>query len=169
MDKMEQMETRLWDYIDGLSNAAERSAIEKLVAENMEWKEKYGELLSMQELLQRSSLEEPSMRFTKNVMDEIARLNIAPATKNYINNRVIWGIGAFFILLITTTLIYALAQIDWSAGTAPDSRIIDFTSVDYSKIFSNTYINIFMMVNIVLGLMLLDRYLANKRAKWINE
>ena len=42
---------------------------------------------------------------------------------------------------------------------------IDFTQIDYSKMFNNNLMNGFMMVNIVLGLIFLDRYLANKRKK----
>src|SRR5690349_8004057 len=86
----EGMEARLWAYIDGLSEEA--SLIEKLVAENREWKEKYAELLDVHQLMGATELEEPSLRFTKNVMEEIARYQIAPATKEYINKKIIWGI-----------------------------------------------------------------------------
>jgi len=41
--------------------------------------------------------------------------------------------------------------------------------VDYSKIFSNTLVNVFMMINVILGLFLLDRYLANKRKQFREE
>src|SRR5512138_3295643 len=93
------IEKQLWDYIDGLSSNEERSSIEKLLQSNLEWKNKYHELLEVQEMLKSSELEQPSMRFTKNVMEEIAKLHIAPATKNYINKKIIWGIAAFFITL----------------------------------------------------------------------
>jgi len=88
-----EIEERLWNYIDGTSAAGERTAIEQLLQSNAEWKAKYHELLEVNELLRSSELEAPSMRFTKNVMEEISRLHIAPATKTYINNRIIWGLG----------------------------------------------------------------------------
>jgi len=66
------MEDRLWDYIDGQCSPTERSAIEELLATNREWQQKHRELLNLQQLLSSSELEAPSMRFTKNVMEEIA-------------------------------------------------------------------------------------------------
>ena len=161
----EEMETRLWDYIDGITKAPETATIEKLVAENAVWRAKYKELLELHQLVQSSELEEPSMRFTKNIMEEISRLQIAPAAKTYINKKVIWGIAGSLITMIVGFLIYAIAQINWSEGASDNPIKIDFTQIDYSKMFNNNLMNGFMMVNIVLGLIFLDRYLANKRKK----
>jgi len=59
-------------------------------------------------------------------------------------------------------------EVDWSAKT--DSQLpIDFSQVDYSKFFNNSYINIFMMINVVLGLVLLDRYLSLKKRSFQNK
>ncbi|HEV7333723.1 MAG TPA: hypothetical protein VGN63_22000 [Flavisolibacter sp.] len=162
------MESRLWDYIDGTSQEA--SAIEKLIAENSVWRAKYAELLDINSLVLATELEEPSLRFTKNVMEEIARLQITPAAKKYINTKIIWGIAAFFITVIVGFLGYGFSQVDWSSGTGGSSPVgIDFTSVDYSRMFSNSFVNLFMMINVILGLMLLDRYLAWKRKKLMNR
>ncbi|MDP4265447.1 MAG: hypothetical protein Q8941_23180 [Bacteroidota bacterium] len=159
------MEERLWNYIDGSCDAGEKSVIDKLLENKAAWKLKYHELLEINEMLQSSGLEEPSLRFTKNVMEEIAKLHIAPATKTYINKKIIWGIAIFFITLIIGFMIYGFGQIDWTATS--DSKLpVDFSKVDYSKIFNNTYVNAFMMINVVLGLFLLDRYFANKRKKF---
>ena len=155
------MEGRLWEYIDGLSSHEEKSAIEKLLETNQQWKEKYHELFDLHQLVQSSALEEPSLRFTKNVMEEIAKYQIAPATKTYINNRIIWGIGAFLVVLLIGFLIYGFGQMDWNASDS--SLPIDLSKIDYSKFFSNTYVNVFMMINVVLGLVLLDRYLESKK------
>jgi hypothetical protein len=156
------MEDRLWEYIDGLSSHEEKSAIEKLLETNRQWKEKYHELFELHQLVQSSALEEPSLRFTKNVMEEIAKYQIAPATKTYINNRIIWGIGAFLIVLVIGFLIYGFGQMDL-ATTDSTLPSVDLTKIDYSKFFSNTYVNVFMMINVVLGLVLLDRYLESKK------
>src|SRR5688572_24627755 len=165
MKQPENIEQQLWSYIDGFSSREEKTAIENLIASNLEWKHKYHELVEVHQLMNASELEQPSMRFTKNVMEEIAKLHIAPATKNYINKKIIWGIAAFFITLITGFLIYGFAQIDWndkSNSTLP----VDLSQVDFSKIFNNSFVNGFMMVNVLLGLVLLDRVLANKRKKF---
>jgi hypothetical protein len=164
----QEMEERLWSYIDGTSAGAERSAIELLLQSNAEWKVKYHELLEINQLIRSSELEAPSMRFTKNVMEEIAKLHIAPATKTYINNRIIWGLGVFFITIVIGFLIYGFGQIDWSAKGSVS--VSDYVSkIEYGKFFNNTYMNVVMMANVVLGLFLLDRYLANKRKKYREE
>lgn len=163
-EKAAEMELRLWDYIDGTSQEA--SVVEKLIAENAEWRAKYNELLDVQSLVQSVELDEPSLRFAKNVMEEIAKTQIAPAAKTYINNKIIWGIAAFFLTAIVGFLVYGLSQIDWSvASEGGNTGVIDFTRVDYGKMFNNSFVNLFMMVNVVLGLMLLDRYLNAKRKK----
>lgn len=158
----------MWDYIDGVSSTEEKSMIGQLVQENNEWRSKYAELLEVHQLMQSTELEEPSMRFTRNVMDELTRLHIAPATKSYINQRIIKGLAVFFISMIVGFLVYGFGQVDWtSSGDSIIPKSI--SNLDYGKFFNNTYVNIFMMVNLVLGLFLLDRFLANKRKKFTEE
>ena len=168
MEQNEEMELRLWAYIDGISEEA--SVIGRLIAGNADWKAKYAELLEVHQMVQSIDLEEPSLRFTRNVMEEISRLQIAPATKRYINTKIIWGIAAFFITVIVGFLVYGFSQIDWSAGNSNGSAIgVDLTSVDFSKMFNNTFVNLFMMLNVILGLMLLDRYLNWKKKKLMDS
>lgn len=166
----DEIEVKLWEYIDGLAKANERSAIERLVQENAEWKAKYQELLEIHQSLNLIELEQPSLRFTKNVMEEIARLQIAPAAKQYINSKIIWGIGGFFITVIVAFLIYGLSQIDWSTSQSVNTGVLDkITDADYTKVFNNTFVNVFIMLNVVLGLMLFDRYLNDKKKKLMKE
>lgn len=160
----DDMESRLWEFIDGMADASQRSVIEELIRENAAWKLKYQELLELHQSINLIELEQPSLRFTKNVMEEISKLHIAPAAKTYINSKVIFGIAAFFITIIIGFVVYALAQVNWSAASDAKSSLgFDLTNVDYSVIFSNTFVNAFMMLNVILGLMLFDRYLSNKK------
>lgn len=166
MDANQKIEETLWNYIDGSMEENEQTFVEELLQTNNEWRSKYAELMEMHQLMQDDiDLEQPSLRFTQNVMEEISKLYITPATRNYINKNVIWGIGIFFLTTIFGLLIYGLGQIDWtqpSSGAVPDMQV---PPVDWSKIFSGTYMNVFIMVNIVLGLMLLDMYLGEKKKK----
>lgn len=160
------IEERLWDYIDGLSDKEEQAVIEKLIQSNIEWKDKYAELLDAHQLMMNHiELDEPSMRFTQNVMEEISRLHIAPATRNYINKNIIWGIGTFFLFMIIAVLGYGLSQVQWNSGTGTTQLPVDIPQVNWNIILNNTYTNIFIMVNVVLGLALLDMYLRNKKEK----
>lgn len=165
MNQQQNIEQQLWSYIDGFSSHEEKSSIKKMIETNLEWKNKYHELLEIHQLVNAADLEQPSMRFTKNVMEKIAQYHIAPATKNYINKKIIWGIASFFITLIAGFLIYAFAQVDWNFQDN-SKPLIDFSTVDISKVFNNNFVNGFMMVNVLLGLVLLDRVLANKRKKF---
>ncbi len=162
----QEMEERLWNLIDGTATPEEKQGMEELIATNAAWKSRYHELLGLNELLQSSELHEPSMRFTKNVMEEIGKLQIAPATRNYINKRIVWGIGIFFITLIIGFIVYSIGQIDWSTSGSSETKLpVELDKIDYSRIFNNSFVNIFMMVNVVLGLFLLDRYLSNKKRR----
>jgi hypothetical protein len=168
MDSQQSAEERLWNYIDGTCNAEEKSAIEKLIESNIEWQKKYRELLQLNELIYSSELEVPSMRFTKNVMEDIAKYQVAPAAKNYIDKKIIWGIGTFFLTMIFGILIYAFSQIHFtgSGGDSGTSEIITkYTpeNVDWSKYFNGTYVGIFMMINVILGLVFFDKYLQRKK------
>nr|MBP7109894.1 hypothetical protein [Chitinophagaceae bacterium] len=118
--------------------------------------------------LKSSELEAPSMRFSKNVMEEISKLHIAPATKNYINNKIIWGIGFFFIALLIGLLVYGFGQMEWTSGSE-SSISKNINKIDFSKFFNNSFVNAFMMINVILGLFLLDNYLNIKRKAFRKE
>ncbi len=165
MNQEQNIEQQLWAYIDGISSSEERTSIEKMLQSNLEWKNKYHELMEIHQLMNAAEMEQPSMRFTKNVMEKIAQYHIAPATKNYINKKIIWGIAGFFITLIGAFLIYGFAQIDWNLQDN-SKPLINLSSFDIGKVFNNNFVNGFMMVNVLLGLVLLDRVLANKRKKF---
>ena len=166
-DQNKNVEDRLWDFIDGSSDEKEKTFIQQLIETNLEWKAKYHELLEVHQLMQSSlELDEPSLRFRQNVMEEIAKYQIAPATKSYINKNIVRGIGAFFIIMVIGFFISGLAQVNWNAGSSGNMLPIDIADIEWSKFFSSTSTNIFLMVNIVLGLILLDMYLSKKKKKW---
>ena len=164
--QQQNMESALWDFIDGTGPAYERSATETLIATNLEWKRKYHELLEVHQLMSSTELDAPSLRFTKNVMEDIAKYQVAPATSSYINKKIIWGIGIFFIVMLVGFFVYAFGQVNWSAGSSSPDILSKYNldkKIDLSKFFNNTYTSIFMMINVILGLVLLDMYLQGKK------
>lgn len=163
MNEELQMEMRLWDYIDGNIDAAQKMQIEELLCTDARWQNVYKQLLQINQMLHDDlELEEPSMRFTKNVMEEISKLKIAPATKNYINKKIINGIAAFFMLVIGGLLLYFLTQINWSFGSN-GGLPFDASKLDVSKYLNKQALQIFVMINAVLALILLDKILLRKR------
>jgi hypothetical protein len=165
MNTQRTIEERLWDFIDGTASAAEKTLVDELIRTDRSWKEKYGELLEINRLLHASELEKPSMRFTKNVMEEIARLHIAPATQTYINKKIVWSILSFFILMIVGFLVYGFTRMQWSVP-ADSGLVKEVNKINFSRFFSNSYLNVLMMVNLVIGLFLLDHYLGKKRKQF---
>ena len=156
----------MWNYIDGTMEEKELAFVEELLRSNQEWRAKYAELMEVHQVMQDSvDLDQPSMRFTQNVMEEISRLYITPATRNYINKNVIWGIGIFFLTTILGLIVYSFGQIDWSQPNSNTLPHMEVSNVNWSAIFSGTYMNVFIMVNIILGLMLLDMYLTKRKLK----
>jgi hypothetical protein len=162
----QEMEQRLWDYIDGTSQPAEKTAVSQLISEDPVWKLGYEELVSIQAMLQKEDLEMPPLRFTKNVMEEIAKYQVAPATKSYINKNVIRGIMAFFLVMLTGLIIYLLGEMHWT-NHATNSLIPGFSSeaekFNIGKVLSNAWVNIFIGINATLGLILIDTYMQGKR------
>jgi hypothetical protein len=172
MNSQQNMEERLWEYIDGVCTGDERLFIDELITSNQEWREKYQELLELQTLLNNHlELDEPSMRFTQNIMESISKHHIAPAAKSYINKRIVWGIALFFFCSIIGMVIAGLAQMTWPA-TVTNAPLLDYSrisKVDISGFFNNTYTTVFMMINAVLGLVLLDMYLNRKKQEIANQ
>ena len=172
MSRQLNMEERLWEYIDGICTAEDRLFIDELIATNQEWKTKYQELLELQNLLSNQlQLDEPSMRFTQNIMEAISKHHIAPAAKSYINKRIVWGIAGFFICSIIGLLIAGSAQVNWSAAGTGSTQIdlSRLNNINFSGFFNNTSTTVFMMVNVVLGLALLDMYLNRKKQAYRNK
>jgi hypothetical protein len=162
----QEMEKLIWEYIDGYCNPDEKAVVARHLAEDPEWQIKYNELMRIHALLQKEELEMPSLRFTKNVMEEIAQYHVAPATKNYINKNVIRGITAFFLIMIGGLFIYFIGQLHWtthSTGTLLPSYNLDAGKLNWSKLLNNTYVNIFIGINAILGLILVDKYLQGKK------
>ena len=162
----QEMEKLIWEYIDGHCSAAERESIAQRLAKDPIWRNKYTELMNIHEWLQKEELEMPSLRFTKNVMEEIAQFQVAPATKNYINKNVIRGITAFFLIMIGGLFIYFIGQLHWvdnPTGSLLPAYNLDANKLNWGKLLNNTYVNIFIGINVFLGLILIDKYLQSKK------
>jgi hypothetical protein len=166
MENLKNMEERLWDFIDGSSSPIESATINRLLETNPVWQKAYKSMLDMNILFSETNLEEPSMRFSKNVMDEIAKHRIAPSTKSYVNKKIIYGIGGFFLVLIGGMLAYLFTQIDYSQqGSISIPTNLPKVNTDWSFLGNSKAMQIFLIIDTVLGLFLVDKYLQNKKGK----
>lgn len=160
----QEIEMRLWEYIDGICSETEGQRIALLIKEDVAWAEKYTALIAFNaELAGSLELDQPSMRFTKNVMEAVAATHIAPATKKYINPFIIMGIAAFFILIIAAVIGYVIATADYTSKAGSLLSGLKYPNLGISDLFSGTFVKVFVMVNIVLALMLADGVLRRKQ------
>jgi hypothetical protein len=130
------------------------------------WARRYQSLVELNLAMHQQELEMPSLRFTKNVMERIAQVQVAPATRNYINRNVIRGIMAFFFILIAGIIVYLVGKTQWT-GSASDtflsSHRLNPDKLNWARTLGSLPVNVFILVNVVLGLFLLDKYLQQKK------
>jgi len=98
-------------------------------------------------------------------MEDIAKYKIAPAASTYINKKIIYGIAGVFLTIIVAMFVYVFANIDWTSTGSASGITFDLSKINYGKIFSSTYVNIFLMLNVIISLVLFDKYLSVKKKK----
>ncbi|MEO8794693.1 MAG: hypothetical protein ABI390_04445 [Daejeonella sp.] len=156
---MNSMEERIWNYIDGTCSMQERKKIEELIESDPDYKFTYNELKASEFDFKLLDLEEPSMSFSRNVMEKV-KLETAPGTfKVLVDKRIVYGIAAFFLLSIFVLLGLTFYQMDWSntlTFTMPEYKLPE---LDLSKFKSGIFIKAFFFTDIVLGLYILDSFL----------
>jgi len=157
MQAFEEIEMQLWDYIDNRCNHEERSRIAALIAGNAVWKKVYDELVSANEIFKTTEAEQPSLRFTKNIMDALGTENVAPRSARYLNHRFIKGIAASIIACMSALLIYLLAIADWSLTTPVVRRRIN---TDW--LFNTGVQQVILIIIVILGLLLADSLLRRR-------
>ena len=163
MEQNEEIEMQLWEYIDGSCPINDMQRISILIERDALWKAKYDELSVLHGSLSHSiELEQPSLRFTANIMDAVAATHVAPATKKYINKGIIRSIAALFIGMIAAVLGYAIANA--GNGTTAKYTLPKLDISGISGIFNSETVMMIIAVNIVIGLVFLDSLLRRKSA-----
>jgi len=159
-----QIEMIIWDYLDGQIAPPDRDRIAGLIATDPVWKRKHEEALSLHRSLASGlDLEHTSMRFSKNVMEAVSGTNVAPSARSYINKWIIRGIAAFFIILITWTGVVALQHADRTRSDWKFTRLgLDIPDLN------GTPLAVFVFMNLIAGLLLLDSIIRNNRKKTLN-
>lgn len=157
---MNTIEEQLWSYIDGNCSNAEKIEIEAKIAANLQYSNIYKELLLVHDELSSLELDEPSMSFTRNVMEQV-NLELKPvALKTKVDHRIIYGIGGIFVLSLLAILSYVVASADLSFKF--DAPQLNFSLYE-SKIITPTTIKIFLMVDLILALIYIDSFLRKRK------
>jgi hypothetical protein len=158
---MSTIEEQLWDYIDGNCSDIEKAEIEAKIASHLQYNAIYKELLLVQQELLQLDDEEPSLSFTRNVMEQV-KLELPPiALKTKVDQRIIYAIGSIFAILIVSVLGFAIAISDLKFSF----EMPDFDFSGLTKTIDNPlFLQIFLFVDVMLGLVYLDTVLRKKRA-----
>ena len=160
---MKTIDEEIWDYIDGSCDAAESERITAKIATDERYANSYQELVKLHTMMAADELDEPSMSFSRNVMEAVA-LEIAPkklTTK--VNNTIIYSIAAFFILSIVAIFVYVLAN---STPSGPEFKMPSLSlRFDLSQMLSPLYMKIFLMFDLTLLLLYMDRLIRRKMHK----
>lgn len=161
---MISMEEEIWDYIDGNSSAGQRLLVEAKMASDPVYRSLYEELLEINTQMAGMDLEEPSMSFTRNVMEQV-KLEIAPVSlKTKVDKRIIYSISAFFICAMLGIMGYVVANSNFSFEGFKSTHFLSTGALNFSKMISPTFIKIFLFVDLLLALAYLDGFLRRKRA-----
>ncbi|NRF41960.1 hypothetical protein [Pedobacter foliorum] len=113
-------------------------------------------------LLKDMELEQPSMSFTRNVMEQ-AKLERAPISlKTRVDNRIIYGIAAIFVAFIVGVFVYAIANTSVTYKL-PEVKIDLGGAVD--KTLTPGFLAVFLFIDVIIALIYFDSILRRKRAK----
>ncbi|WP_432710088.1 anti-sigma factor family protein [Pedobacter sp.] len=161
---MKTMEEQIWDYIDGLTTGEERRLLEEKIATDARYAAQYKALLAVNQLLQQTELEEPSMSFTRNLMAQVALEPQPIALHTKVDQRIIYGIAAMFLFIIVGLLFYALSNSNISMSmeeiTVPNLQVnID---MNFSNLMNPIALKVFFCVDILLALIYFDRLLRSR-------
>jgi len=159
---MNNIEERLWNYIDGDCTPAEQQAVAQLIAEDEVCRRQYNELLLLSKEFSTMEMDEPSMAFSYNVMETIRTEQAMKPLKSAINQRIIKGISAFFILSISILVIITLGSVNWHT---PDAGIVmpEMNVKEVSGFFTAPVVKGFLFFDVVMGLFILDTYLRRNK------
>jgi hypothetical protein len=168
---MNNIEEKLWNYIDGTCTADEQSTISKLIASDEAVRLKYNELLALNKEFATMELDEPSMAFTYNVIEAIRTEQALVPLKAAINKRIIMGIALFLVITLTGFLVFAFTKMDFASLGSVNIGVkmpANFKMPEVSTQFSKPLVEGFMFFDVVLGLFLFDAYLRRKKQAHTN-
>lgn len=153
---MENIEVKLWDYIDGILNDDEKHLIKDLIDEDDIVREKYLEICSFNSSINSHiEFEEPSMGFTYTLLNKLEVLNSPLSNKVKVNTKIIYGIASFFLVSLLCLLGYILFHLNVT-HTNTVSNLQTALHLNFS-FFKTQGLQIFIVVDIVLLLLWIDR------------
>ena len=161
---MNEIEEKIWDFIDGNLSTAERQEIKVLIDSNEIYQQKYRDFLAFSQSLETMSLDEPSMAFSRNVMRKVQLIHVPLSEKARVNVRIIQFIGGFFVLSLALILAFTFSQINWSEKSSFVNPInLNFANLILSSTSKSNFIQFFLVIDLLIALLFFDKLLRLKR------
>lgn len=165
MQNEQEIEVRIWEYLDGLLTETEEKEIALMIAEDPLWRKKHEEILGFQQLLTGGlELQEPPLRFSKNVMDALEKEKIAPAAGTYLNKWIIRGIAAFFLIMIGSFLWDAFSNLSAGEESRINMPLPDLSGLKMPDLSGSAFMYGFTLSAVVAALILVDLLIRKKRS-----
>jgi hypothetical protein len=160
---MKNLEEQIWNFIDGNLSEAESQKIQYLINSDQEVERMYKNFLSFNVLTYNMDLEEPSMSFTRNVMDDVATIPAPVLLKTKVDNRVIYGIAAFFGIALIAVFVFAI----YKSSGEKSSLQFDF-SINTDFFENKILLSTFLAADLIIAMLFIDgvvRKRLNQREK----
>jgi hypothetical protein len=162
---MNDIEDKIWEFIDGNLSATEHNEIKLLIDCDNEYKQKYHEIFTLVENLESISLDEPSMSFSYNVMEKVKLINLPLSDKARVDTRLIKFISGFFILSLVLILVYTFKNTNWSDNSNIENPLnLSFANLSISPNLKSTFIQLFSMIDVLIALLLIDKFIRHKKS-----
>ncbi|SDG87329.1 hypothetical protein SAMN05421827_11270 [Pedobacter terrae] len=154
---MNTIEQQLWEYIDGDLDEFSKKAIEEKIKSDARIKVQYEELLKLNSAFSALDLDEPSMSFTRNVMESIALAPAPVAMKTKVDKKIIYAIGGFFIV----SLLFLFGYSIYSSNLSMPKLDFNF-NFNLDRYITPTVLYSFLFFDLVIGLVFLDQFLRKR-------
>lgn len=167
MDTNPHIEAQIQQYIDGTCTPAEQEAIARRIAQEPAWANAHREALAIHQLLQQHMEPmEPSLRFSKNIMEQIATLPLPGQKKRYLHPWMVGSIAATLLIMLLVVLGMQVAQTGAEELTGTSTLPLPQVSLptwDWQQLLSGRSAMLLMLLHTVLGFALLDKWLRSRR------
>jgi cell division septal protein FtsQ len=169
LDNIENSEIEfiVWQYHHQLLAPIEQDEVALKITDSDIWKNALDKIIQEELQLQVLEEEQPSMRFTKNIMEAIQPLEIKKPIHNYVNKKIIRLAAAYFLFVIALTIVLLGIQIaqhwDSSKSLQINLSLINPTQISTMTHFiSPQLVYCFYGINLVTGMILLQNYLIHR-------
>ena len=138
----------MWEVIDGIATPEIQQKHEQLMLIDAEYAAEYQQYALLDQQLYKLDLEIPSMRFTENVIDDVLHIKKSEKKKD-------WTPVIFLSAMVALS---ALVAVIFSTFSTSSNSVINNNTEGFLSFVSNPLvINSFLVLNIILILLIVDR------------